>query len=83
MLRRFFWKLQGVPVSSIQDHSGDGPWRARLRAIVDADWFQRFIIGVIVVNAIGLGLETIPSVDGAIGGFLTVIDHAALTIFFL
>jgi voltage-gated sodium channel len=83
MLRRFFRKLQGVPVSTIQDHSGDEPWRARLRAFVDAGWFQRFIIGVIVVNAIGLGLETIPSVNGAIGGILTVIDHAALAIFFL
>jgi voltage-gated sodium channel len=78
-----FWKHQGVAVSSTQERSGDEPWRARLRAIVDADWFQRFIIGVIVVNAIGLGLETIPSVEHAIGGFLTVVDHVALVIFFL
>ena len=70
-------------MSSTQERSGDEPWRARLRAIVDADWFQRFIIGVIVVNAIGLGLETIPSVEHAIGGFLTVVDHVALVIFFL
>ncbi|MEO8651693.1 MAG: ion transporter [Hyphomicrobiaceae bacterium] len=70
-------------MSLTQDHAGDEPWRARLRAIVDADWFQHFIIGVIVVNAIGLGLETIPSVESAIGGYLTVVDHVALVIFFL
>ena len=83
MLRRFFHVPQGVPVSSTQDHAGEAPWRARLRAIVEAGWFQRFIIGVIVVNAIGLGLETVPSAYGAIGGFLTVVDHVALAIFFL
>jgi voltage-gated sodium channel len=83
MLRRFFHDSQGVPVSSTQGHAGEAPWRARLRAIVEADWFQRFIIAVIVINAIGLGLETIPSVDGAIGRFLSVIDHVALAIFFV
>jgi voltage-gated sodium channel len=72
-----------VTVPSTQDHAGDAPWRARLRATVEAGWFQRFIIAVIVVNAIGLGLETIPSVNGSIGGFLTVIDHVALVVFFL
>ncbi len=83
MLRRFCHDPEGVPVSSTQGHAGEAPWRARLRAIVEADWFQRFIIAVIVVNAIGLGLETIPSINGAIGGFLTVVDHLALAIFFL
>jgi voltage-gated sodium channel len=74
---------QGVHVSSTQGLAGEAPWRARLRTIVEAGWFQRFIIAVIVVNAIGLGLETIPSVDGAIGRFLSVVDHAALAIFVL
>ena len=83
MLRRFFHDPQGTPVSSIQDHTDEAPWRARLRGFVESLSFQRFIIGVIVVNAIGLGLETIPSVEGAVGGFLTVIDHAALAIFVL
>lgn len=70
-------------MSSTEGHASEAPWRARLRAIVEAGWFQRFIITVIVVNAIGLGLETIPSVNHAIGGFLTVVDHVALAIFFL
>ena len=69
-------------MSSAQDHIDEAPWRARLRGIVEAGWFQRFIIGVIVINAIGLGLETIPSVNGQIGGFLSLIDNVALVIFF-
>lgn len=70
-------------MSLIQGHADDAPWRARLRTLVEADWFHRFIIGVIVVNAIGLGLETIPSIHRSIGGFLAVIDDLALVIFFL
>lgn len=33
-------------------------WRKRLRDLVDGDRFQRFIVAVIVVNAVTLGLET-------------------------
>lgn len=60
---------------------GEAPWRARIRAFVEADRFQRFIIVVIVVNAIGLGLETIPFVNEEIGTLLWLIDHAALLVF--
>ena len=70
-------------MSSTQSQAGEAPWRARLRTIVEAAWFQRFIIGVIVINAIGLGLETIPSANARMGGFLSVIDNVALVIFFL
>ena len=81
MLRRFFHDSQGVPVPSTQGHAGEPPWRARLRSIVEADRFQRFIIGVIVINAIGLGLETVPFVNEEIGGLLAIVDHVALVIF--
>ena len=70
-------------MSSTQGHAGETPSRARLRSIVEAGWFQRFIIGVIIVNAIGLGLETIPSVEHAIRGFLSIVDSLALVIFFI
>nr|WP_240972353.1 ion transporter [Nonomuraea sp. FMUSA5-5] len=43
--------------------------------------FQRFIIGVILVNAATLGLETFPAVVEKYGTLLTVIDHVALYIF--
>ncbi len=62
---------------------GVAPWRARLRALVEANWFQSFIIVVIAINAIGLGLETFPSVNTQIGPFLGLIDTVALIIFVL
>lgn len=70
-------------MTSTDIHADDAPWRAKLRQIVESNWFMRFIIGVIVVNAIGLGLETIPSVNARIGGFLSIVDSVALVIFFL
>ncbi len=54
-----------------------------LQRIVEAGWFQKFIIGVIVINAIGLGLETIPSIGQALRGPLAIIDNLALIIFCL
>lgn len=56
-------------------------WRERLRGLVDGARFQRFIVGVIVVNAITLGLETSERVVGPFGGLLHAVDRIALTIF--
>ncbi len=56
-------------------------WRERLRSRVDGDRFQRFIIAVIVVNAITLGLETSDRVVAQLGGLLNVVDRIALAIF--
>lgn len=43
---------------------------------------QKFIVWVIVINSIGLGLETIPAVmNGSFGRVLTLLDTVALTIF--
>jgi voltage-gated sodium channel len=56
-------------------------WRKRLRIVVDSDRFQRFIIGVIVINAVTLGLETSPRVSAVAGGPLHVVDRFALAIF--
>ncbi len=52
-----------------------------LRQLVESNRFQRFVIAVIVVNAITLGLETSPAAVAAAGGFLTVLDRIALSIF--
>jgi len=70
-------------VTSINTGAGDAPWRARLRSIVEADWFQRFIIAVITINAIGLGLETVPFINEEVGPLLSLIDNVALMIFVL
>ena len=63
------------------DIGGEAPWRARIRGMVEADWFHRFIIAVISVNAIGLGLETIPFVNEEIGPLLWLLDTVCLLIF--
>ncbi len=53
----------------------------KLQRLVEAKTTQRFIMVVIVVNAIVIGLETSPSVMAAIGPLLWVLDTAALSIF--
>ncbi|MGH3989910.1 MAG: ion transporter, partial [Pseudonocardiaceae bacterium] len=56
-------------------------WRERLRSRVDSDLFQRFIIAVIVVNAVTLGLETSDRIVSQFGGLLHEVDRIALAIF--
>ncbi len=70
-------------MTSTNTEIGDAPWRARLRTTVESDRFQRFIIAVITINAISLGLETVPFVNEAIGPLLGIIDNVALMIFVL
>ena len=55
--------------------------RERVRALVESSGFERFIITVIVVNAIGLGLETSPAVMDMAGGVVSTLDKVALSIF--
>ena len=55
--------------------------RERVGRIVSAPWFERFIIAVIVINAIMLGLETIPAVMERFGGIIRALDTLALGIF--
>lgn len=49
--------------------------------LVEAPVFQRFIIAVILVNAITLGLETSAAVMATAGPLLLVLDKIALSIF--
>ncbi len=53
----------------------------RAKALVESQGFERFIITVIVINAIGLGLETSPAVMDAVGGVISSLDRVALAIF--
>jgi voltage-gated sodium channel len=82
MLRRLCQNPERMTVTA-SNIEGDAPWRARIRSIVESDGFQRFIIIVITLNAIGLGLETVPFINEEIGTLLWLIDHAALLIFVL
>ena len=54
---------------------------SRLERFVESDLFPRFIIAVIVLNAIVLGLETSPSAMAVAGGLLKALDLIALAIF--
>jgi voltage-gated sodium channel len=53
----------------------------RLRAIVTHPLTERIVIGLIVVNAFTLGLETSKTVMESFGGLLHVIDQFILAIF--
>ena len=53
----------------------------RLQRIADSKAFQSTILGVIVVNAITLGLQTYSGIDSRYGDVLTIIDETCLAIF--
>jgi voltage-gated sodium channel len=55
--------------------------RARAARLVMEPLFQRVIIGLILLNALTLGLETSDSVTAQWGGVLAVLDRALLIIF--
>ncbi|MEO1680655.1 MAG: ion transporter [Pseudomonadota bacterium] len=52
-----------------------------LKRWIESPRFTQFIIGVIVFNAIILGLETYPSVMARAGDLLIMLDHICLAIF--
>ena len=55
--------------------------RERVGAWVTSPGVQRFIIALIVVNAVTLGLETSTAVMAAYGDLLHVADRAILAVF--
>ncbi len=52
-----------------------------LKNIVEADLTRNFIIGLIIVNAVVIGLETSPAAMAAAGPLLKAIDLFALSVF--
>ncbi|MGI9373633.1 MAG: ion transporter [Hyphomicrobiales bacterium] len=56
-------------------------WRGRVQTVLESRKFQYSITAIIVLNAITLGLETIPQVMAAGGPLLTFLDKAILAIF--
>ena len=57
------------------------PSRQRIATWIDSPRVQRFIIILIVINAITLGLETSGAVMARWGGPLVALDHLILTVF--
>ncbi len=52
-----------------------------LARIVDHRLTERFVMVLIIVNAITLGMETSKSIMAEYGGILTALDHAILAVF--
>jgi len=57
------------------------PTPGALQRLLESTRFQYFIIGVIVVNAITLGMETSPDLVARFGTLLHALDRIALAIF--
>lgn len=55
--------------------------RERARTLVDSAVFDRFIIAVIVINAVGLGIETSPAAMALVGPVVIWLDKVAIAIF--
>ena len=53
----------------------------RLKAVIESNGFQNFIIGVIILNAVTLGLETSATAMSVAGPVLGLLDRAALIVF--
>ena len=57
--------------------------RLRIKALVEHSRFQKTIIGLIVINAVILGLETSGSVMEVVGSWLKLADNIILKIFII
>lgn len=55
--------------------------RSHVKAWVEAPWFTRTIMVLIVINAVILGMETYPGIMTVYGGSLKAIDHVILWVF--
>ncbi|WP_022703683.1 ion transporter [Pseudorhodobacter ferrugineus] len=58
-------------------------FRARVATWIDTSYAQRFILGVILFNAVILGLETSESVMVQFGPLITLLDKLCLAIFII
>lgn len=66
---------------ALKSRPGVSPQRIQLAAWVESTAVQAFIVGVIVVNAIVLGVETSTDMTARFGTWLSVIDKACLLLF--
>ena len=52
--------------------------RERVRALIENPRFDQMIIALIVLNAITLGMEAVPSLESRYAPVLSAFDHFAL-----
>jgi voltage-gated sodium channel len=55
--------------------------RQRLKVFIEDIRVQRFILALILINAVTLGLETSPAVMGQVGSWILLIDKVILSVF--
>lgn len=55
--------------------------RDRMSKLIASRSFEMFIIGLVVMNAVILGLETSPAITGVVGSLLQVLDTIILVVF--
>jgi len=55
--------------------------QSKIRSIIESTRFQNFILGVILLNAVLLGLETYSTVMASMGGLILLLDQICLGIF--
>ena len=65
----------------MDDTSEPATLRARARHFTESNFFQRFILVIIMVNAIVLGIETSEAAMASYGPLLVALDQIALAIF--
>lgn len=68
---------------SLRNRSGIPRWRISLAEWVESKRIQAFIIGVILVNAVVLGLETDAALMARSGTLLVALDKACLAVFII
>ncbi|HEB63133.1 MAG TPA: ion transporter [Gammaproteobacteria bacterium] len=56
-------------------------WRTKLKTFIEDSRVQRFIITLIIINAITLGMETSDDIMSQWGGLILTIDSLILTVF--
>ncbi len=66
---------------AVMDTANMSPSRAWAYHLVEAEWFKNAILGVIIFNAVALGLSTSAIMMERIGGILRLLDNIVLTIF--
>lgn len=57
------------------------PYRERLRVLIESRRFEQAVVAVIVINAIGLGLETSTAMMSRFGAIIALLDRVAIAIF--
>jgi voltage-gated sodium channel len=70
-----------VDLERLLARDGVAPWRLRLARWIESHRTQASVTGVIVLNAIVLGLETDPWLRAAYGPVLVTVDRLCLLVF--